>query len=206
MGTALPGLGHTQPADTPRVLIYFSALFCILLPLLFCLYYPIQFQKLTHGLGLERGVCLSPSCVSAAVLWPRQPAQPQLQVQLVVFTPAKNPSLPGTTHLLPQLRLLHLTSSEPAWAPEEEKGIIPVSQAGREALGEAGSWVPALWEIRLYKQNLGDFILQRRDRSLEPAVRSLISSWKAHMGCLWDLQPTKGTKMSNLTIPTLTGK
>lgn len=68
MGTALPGLGHTQPADTPRVLIYFSALFCILLPLLFCLYYPIQFQKLTHGLGLEFGVCLSPSCISSCAV------------------------------------------------------------------------------------------------------------------------------------------
>lgn len=72
-----------------------------------------------------------------------------------------NPSTPPGS-----LRLLQLANSEQPWAAEDEKGSVPVSQAGCEALGEAGSWVPAPWEIRLYEQNLGDFILQRRDRSL----------------------------------------
>lgn len=69
----------------------------------------------------------------------------------------KSSSLPGTTHLLPQAQAVtacQLTATLDCRGWE-----------GCEALGEAGTWVPAPWEIRLYEQNLGDFILQRRDCS-----------------------------------------
>lgn len=198
MVTALTGLRHTQTADTSWVLIYSSALCCILFPLLFCLFtIPYNFKSWPMDLAWNLEFAFFPHVYQQLCCDPDN--QLSLSSRYSLLCSLLQKTLPCL------VQPIYSPSSETPWATK--KGVIPVSLAGCEALGEAGSWVPPPWEIRLYKQNLGDFILQRRDRSLEPAVWSLIS-WEAHKGCLWDLQPRKGNQnvKPDLFLPWLENK
>lgn len=180
MVTALLGLGHSQQTHLgfkKYIPLPFSV-FCSL-----CFSSSLQFQKLTRGFGLEFGVYLSPYqqlCCDPV-------SQLSLSSRYSLLCSLLRKTFPCLVqpHLLPQLRVTlghqgegnHSCKPGRVWSPGRGWELSP-SSVGDQAL----------------QAKLGDFILQRRDCSLEPAVQSLISFWEAHTGCFWDLQPTEGSQ------------
>lgn len=185
MVTALLGLGHSQQTHLgfkKYIPLPFSV-FCSL-----CFSSSLQFQKLTRGFGLEFGVYLSP-------------------YQQLCCDPVSQLSLSSRYSLLCSLlrktfpawyNPIYSPSSELPWATKE-KGIIPVSQAGCEALGEAGSWVPAPWEIRLCKQNLVTSSFKGGTVPWSQQFNHLSPSGKLTRAASGICNQQKGAKISNLT-------
>lgn len=142
---------------------------------------------------------VSPSRSQGALgLW--QPAQLQSHARHFVVTPPKSPahrstSQPGTTQLLPQAQAA-VSCQLGAMLSSEKGKAAPVSQAGCDAPGDAGSCAPAQQEIRLYEQNRGGFPLQRRDRSPRASIGVTASSGRPGAGLgnksLPQLHPKRG--------------